>query len=94
MRLISVVIPAYNDAERLEKTLQQLLRIRQQEYAALEVVVAVRPSTDNTLEVANRFADKVVPGGTVSRGRNSGAASAQGEIIIFLDADTLPARVL
>lgn len=90
MRLVSVVIPAYNDAERLEKTLQQLQVIKQQEYSALEVVVAVRPSEDNTLGVANRFADTVVPGGTVSRGRNSGAAAAKGEVIIFLDADTVP----
>lgn len=90
MRLLSVVIPAYNDAERLEKTLRQLQVIREQEYSALEVVVAVRPSEDATLEVANRFADKVVPGGTVSRGRNSGAAAATGEVVIFLDADTVP----
>lgn len=90
MRLVSIVIPAYNDAERLEKTLQQLQIIREQEYSALEVVVAVRPSEDATLEVANRFADTVVPGGTVSRGRNSGAAAARGEVIIFMDADTTP----
>lgn len=90
MRLVSVVIPAFNDAERLEKTLQQLQIIKQQEYSALEVVVAVRPSKDNTFEIANRFADKVVPGGAVSQGRNSGAKTASGEIIIFLDADTIP----
>ncbi|MEK7540433.1 MAG: glycosyltransferase [Patescibacteria group bacterium] len=88
--MISVVIPAYNDAQRLEKTLRQLRVIREQEYSALEVVVAVRPSEDATLKVANRSADKVVPGGTVSRGRNSGARAASGEIIIFLDADTVP----
>jgi glycosyltransferase involved in cell wall biosynthesis len=91
MKTISVIIPAYNDADRLERTLQQLRLIREQEYGALELVVSVRPSSDATEAVARRLADVVVEGGTVSRGRNNGARAAKGDLLVFLDADTFPA---
>jgi hypothetical protein len=90
VKTVSVIIPAYNDARRLERTLQRLRQIREQEYSALEIVVAVRPSSDDTLAVAQAGADQVVEGGPVSVARNRGAAVARGEIFIFLDADARP----
>lgn len=90
MKSISIIIPVYNDAARLEKTLLQLHTIRAQEYANLEIVVSVRPSRDNTEEVARRLADVVVEGGQVSFARNQGARAAHGEVIVFLDCDAIP----
>lgn len=90
MRTISVIIPAYNDAQDLQKTLLRLREIREREYPALEIIVSVRPSTDDTDAVARALADRVVEGGTPSVGRNAGAEIAQGEIFVFLDADAVP----
>ncbi len=90
MKRISVIIPAYNDAHKLERTLFVLHELRNNEYANLEIIVAVRPSTDATAKVARQFADVVVDGGFPSTGRNAGITAATGEVYIFLDADTRP----
>ena len=87
---VSVIIPAYNDAKDLRRTLQRIRDIREREYQNLEIVVAVKPSTDDTAEVAHALADVVVPGGKVNEGRNNGAKAASGEVFIFLDADSMP----
>ncbi len=90
MKQVSVIIPAYNDAARLERTLLRLREIKQHEYPALEVIVSARRSHDATEAVARELADLVVPGGMPSVGRNNGARAAKGEVLISLDADTLP----
>lgn len=87
---MSVIIPAYNDADDLEKTLRRLSEIREREYPNLEIVVAVKASEDATEQVAKRYADTVVPGGKVNAARNSGAQAATGDVFIFLDADSIP----
>lgn len=90
MKRISIIIPAYNDAQKLERTLLVLRDIRETEYSNIEIIVSVRASTDHTLSVAHRLADVVVPGGFPSEGRNAGVAVATGDVFIFLDADTRP----
>lgn len=91
MKRLSVIIPVYNDAARLRVTLEQLRYIRCVESLDMEIIVSVRPSLDNSAVVAQQLADRVVVGGTTSRGRNAGAAVARGEVLLFLDADTVPA---
>ena len=91
MKTISVIIPTYQDGERLRRNLVRLREIQRREYPALEIIVSVRPSEDMTLEVAERFADKVVlTEGLVSESRNNGGAAATGEVLLFLDADAVP----
>lgn len=90
MRKVSVIIPAYNDAVQLERTLNRLHEIRTKEYENLELIVALRPSDDGTDAVANNLADIVAPGGKVNEARNAGARVATGEVFIFLDADSMP----
>ncbi|MFB6318604.1 glycosyltransferase [Saccharicrinis sp. FJH54] len=99
MMLISVVIPAYNEADYLEET---ILNIQDRftkllpEKGLWEIIVCNNNSTDHTGEVAKRLGIQVVfePVNQISRARNTGAHSAKGEWILFLDADTHPGMEL
>lgn len=90
MKSLSVIIPAYNDADDLEKTLVRLHDIRREEYPDFEIIVSVRASTDGTEAIAHRYADRVVEGGKGTYARNVGARVATGEIFVFMDADATP----
>jgi glycosyltransferase involved in cell wall biosynthesis len=91
--LISVLIPAYNAARTIEKTLSSALK---QTYSNLEVLVVDDGSTDDTAALVRRMGDgdhrikllQKANGGVVSA-RNHGIELAQGEFIAPLDADDL-----
>lgn len=85
---LSIVIPALNEAEHIATLLNAL---GQQTFLPDEIIVADAGSTDGTVEIAEQYGAKVVPGGLPAVGRNAGAAVAKGNIILFLDADVLPA---
>jgi glycosyltransferase involved in cell wall biosynthesis len=57
----------------------------------IEVIVVDSNSSDKTREIARKFTDKVIniKKRGVSKARNIGAHRAKGEILLFLDADTL-----
>lgn len=86
-KMISVIIPAYNEAATIERTLDGLQALRR---AGHEVIVVDGGSEDGTLLRARMLADKVL---TAPRGRasqmNAGARIAQGEVFWFLHADCL-----
>lgn len=52
----SVVIPAYNEKNRLPGTLEQILQFLQQQPFTSEVIVVENGSTDNTHQIAQQFA--------------------------------------
>lgn len=82
---LSVVIPALNEAERIEATLRA---VRVQSVPA-EVIVVDGGSTDETVRRAAAHARVVhaEPGRAVQM--NAGAARAGGDVLLFLHADTL-----
>jgi rSAM/selenodomain-associated transferase 2 len=84
--MLSIIIPTLNEASALFETLQQLQTFR---IWGHEVIVADGGSCDGTVDIALPLADKVIQ---TARGRarqmNAGAATAQGEILLFLHADT------
>lgn len=89
---ISIVIPARNEAERIETTLKYVLA---QDYKDFEVIVVDNASTDNTGDLARAFSSvKVVredrPGLLLAR--ECGRVNATGEVIANLDADCLPTK--
>jgi glycosyltransferase involved in cell wall biosynthesis len=72
---ISVIIPAYNEERCLPETLRRIGRALSIAARPSEVVVVDNDSDDRTKRVA-----------TV---RNAGAAGSTGDVLIFIDADTL-----
>lgn len=91
MELISVVVPAYNCENTIERCLKSVLN---QTYRSLQVIVVNDGSTDNTESVVKRIQNedsrvKMVstPNCGVSHARNIGIETAEGEYIAFLDAD-------
>lgn len=83
---ISVVLPAKNEAGAIGQTIAQILALD----LVMEVIVVNDGSTDQTLQVAEQTGAKVVSH-PYSKGNGAaiktGARHAQGEIIIFMDAD-------
>jgi Glycosyl transferase family 2 len=94
---LSVVIRSKDEADRLRLTLASLAR----QTVAAEVVVVDDGSNDHTpavLDEASRALRLVVVRHETARGRsaasNAGAAAASGEVLLFLDGDTLGAPTL
>lgn len=84
--LLSIIIPAKNEEVLLPKLLKS---IKEQKFTDYEVIIADAGSTDRTKEVARSYGAKVIKGGLPARGRNAGAEAAQGELLLFLDADVI-----
>lgn len=83
---ISVIVPTLNEAPNLSKTLAPLQSWR----GRLEIIVVDGGSTDGTLRIAEKLADKVLqsePGR--ARQMNAGFEVATGRAVLFLHADTL-----
>ena len=84
---ISVVIPNYNDAETLPLCLGAVLG---SDYPDFEVIVVDDRSTDNSVEIIKNFKVKLLRHQDQQRqgmARNTGAAKANGEILLFIDGD-------
>jgi glycosyltransferase involved in cell wall biosynthesis len=89
--MISFVIPAYNEELFLGCTLRALNAAGQGLGEPFEVVVADDASTDRTAAVAREYGARVVSVNhrQIAATRNSGAREATGELLIFVDADTV-----
>lgn len=91
MEKISLIIPAYNEGNYIEKCLKSIIS---QTYQNLEIIIVNDGSTDNTLEVVNSFAkrdDRIrvfsKNNGGVSSARNFGLDQSTGNLIGFVDPD-------
>ena len=87
---LSVIIPAWNEAEFLPGTLEALESALSQVAIRAEIIVVDNASTDDTAAVAEAGGAKVVtePERKIARVRNAGAEVASGRWLLFLDADT------
>ncbi len=54
MSKISVLVPAYNTGAYIDKCIESILK---QSYTNLEIIIVDDGSDDNTVEVANRYAE-------------------------------------
>jgi glycosyltransferase involved in cell wall biosynthesis len=91
---VSIVVPAYNEEQRLQRTLPQLGQ-RYRLGADVELIVVDDGSADRTADVARHHLRRL-PRGRLLRlpwhsGKGaavrSGVAAAQGDAIVFMDAD-------
>ena len=93
----SFVVPAHNEEALLGATLQALRTAADEIGIAYELIVVDDASTDRTAEIAAQFGAEVVPVNfrKISAVRNAGARQAKGDVLVFVDADTLvPAATL
>lgn len=87
---IAIIIPTYNGARCIANVLESLTA---QTLSADEVVVVVDGSTDNTVELAEKFKQRlplkivVTPNGGRSVARNTGVKNSTCELLVFLDDD-------
>ena len=94
---ISVIIPCFNAGETLAVQLEALANqvLSKLQPSDLEIIVSDNLSTDNSLDVARRFFDKIPnlvlcsasDRQGVAHARNVGARNAKGEFLAFCDAD-------
>ena len=86
--VVSVVIPALNEAAYLPRTLSTLGR--QDGGVPFETVVVDGGSTDGTREIAREFGVTLIeaPGTGIGEARHVGAEYASGDWLAFVDADT------
>src|SRR5258708_4266873 len=85
---VSVIIPTYNRAALISKTIENVF---QQIYQDIEIIVVNDGSTDDTLEKLASFGEKIRVISQANAGpsaaRNRGVEVAEGEIIAFQDSD-------
>jgi glycosyltransferase involved in cell wall biosynthesis len=90
---VSIIIPVYNDAQRLKSCLEQL---QNQSYPqdCYEIIVVDNNSTEDLQPVVTQFSQatytfEATPGSYSAR--NHGIALARGDILGFTDSDCVPA---
>jgi glycosyltransferase involved in cell wall biosynthesis len=86
--MISIIIPTFNEEKFLPKLLESL---RTQAYDDVEIIVSDASSVDHTVAIAKHYGCRVVISTTQSPAyqRNTGVAVSHGDILFFLDADTI-----
>lgn len=91
---VSVIVPVMNERRTLARVLREASKVHPQ----TEVIAVVNGSTDGSLQIARRSGARVIvfdrPLGH-DVGRSIGAREAQGQILLFIDADmVIPASIL
>ena len=89
---LSIIIPTLNEADYLTGTLSSIIVNKCYENKP-EIIVVDSGSTDNTADIARPLADKLILIKPTSSGKwealNKGAEISCGEVLLFLDADTV-----
>jgi len=89
--MISFVVPAYNEEALIGRTLDALHVAGKSLSEPYEIVVADDASTDRTAKIAEQMGARIVSVTLrqIAATRNAGAREAQGDKLIFVDADTV-----
>jgi glycosyltransferase involved in cell wall biosynthesis len=96
---VSIIVPAFNEELLLSDTLGRIQKATaafSQRGWSFEIIVCDNNSTDRTAEIAVASGARVVfePVNQIGRARNTGAAAATGDWLVFVDADSHPSLEL
>jgi glycosyltransferase len=88
---ISIITSVYNNKETISEAIESVLS---QTYDNIEYIVVDGASTDGTVDIIQRYADKITtfvsePDKGIYDGLNKGVALATGEVVGFLHSDDL-----
>lgn len=92
---LSIIIPAYNEEKFLPGTIDCINRAKEylpkRAVRFVELFVIDNNSTDHTAGIARAFGAEVLsePIHNIAKLRNVGAKAAKGDILVFVDADTM-----
>ena len=92
---LSIVVPAYNEARRLPRTLDTLRGFFREFTRTVEVLIVVEQGSDGTLEIASEAARQqenflaIDSGPRRGKGHavRTGMLRARGELVFYMDAD-------
>lgn len=94
--MISIVIPAYNEADRIIPTIEQSLSYLSQKKLETEIIVVSDGSRDNTVKTVRSFtppenvrimAIEYFPNRGKGYAVKTGMLAASGDLVMFMDAD-------
>lgn len=85
---ISAIVPTFMEEQYIATLLSKLAQTK----PPIEIIVVDSISQDKTAEIAKRFTNKVyqIHKRGISRAKNYGAKKANGDILVFIDADVQP----
>lgn len=89
--MISFIVPAHNEERLLARTLTAIDAAARPLDLPFEVVVVDDSSTDRTASIAHEHAARLVrvSNRQIAATRNAGARESSGEMLVFVDADTI-----
>src|SRR5215216_6097227 len=89
--MISFIVPAHNEEAWISRCLSAIHKAMATAALEYEVVVVDDASTDITASIAKQNGARVIAVAhrQISAARNAGARESRGDVLIFVDADTL-----
>jgi glycosyltransferase involved in cell wall biosynthesis len=88
---VSIIIPAYNEEFLLGATIRALQEGVAAQDVPAEIIVVDDGSTDRTADIAREHGARLVSVHVrhIAAARNAGARAAAGDVLVFVDADTI-----